>query len=251
VSGLEQIEAAGYELLFERGEGGETARFGGAVCMAYPPLPSVTMVNRATLVEEDVDVDAVEGFFAGRGVRFAIGVPPGREALERELERRGYEHGYAWMKFARPAGDPAEAAATDLRVAEAGPDDAEAFALVEREAYGMPPETASLFAGAPGAPDTQVFIAWAGDEPAAAGLVYIADGFAWIGVAGTRPAFRRLGGQGAILAARIDWARAQGAHTIVTETGERLPDRPSNSYRNILRNGFREQYLRPNWLAPA
>jgi GNAT superfamily N-acetyltransferase len=139
----------------------------------------------------------------------------------------------------------------DLRVAAAGPDDADAFALVESEAYGMPPETASFFRAALGAPGTQVFIAWAGDAPAAAGLVYVADGFAWSGVAGTRPAFRRRGGQGAILAARLDWARAQGVHTIVTETGERLRDRPSSSYRNILRNGFREQYVRPNWISPS
>jgi hypothetical protein len=209
------------------------------------------MVNRATLVEEDVDVDAIEAFFADQRVRFALAVPPGREPLERELERRGYERGYAWTKFARPAADPADAAPTDLRVAQAGRDDADAFTLVEREAYGMPPETASFWAGALEASGTTVFIAWADDEPAAAGLVHVADGFAWVGAAGTRPAFRRRGGQGAVLAARIDLARAHGAHTIVTETGELLPDRPSASYRNLLRHGFKEQYVRPNWIAPA
>ena len=42
-----------------------------------------------------------------------------------------------------------------------------------------------------------------------------------------------------------------GCTLVVTETGERIADRPSSSYRNILRYGFEEQYLRPNWIAPA
>jgi hypothetical protein len=37
----------------------------------------------------------------------------------------------------------------------------------------------------------------------------------------------------------------------VTETGERVPDKPSDSYRNILRAGFHERYLRQNYLSPA
>jgi len=46
---------------------------------------------------------------------------------------------------------------------------------------------------------------------------------------------------------RILDAAAAGCHTLFVETGERVPDRPSGSYRNILRAGFREAYLRPNW----
>jgi hypothetical protein len=247
---LERIEAAGYASLFARGEQSATARTGGAVCIAYPPLASVTMINRATLVEEEIDIDAIEAFFSEQGVRFAVGVAPGREPLERELERRGYERGYAWMKFSRPTGDLPADVSTDLRVGQAGTADADAFALVECEAYGMP-EGASLWAGAVGAPNTHVFIAWAGDEPAAAGLVHVDGGYAWLGAGGTRPDFRRRGGQGAVLAARLRLAAELGAHTVATETGEQMPDRPSNSYRNILRHGFQEQYLRPNWIAPS
>jgi hypothetical protein len=248
---LERVEAAGYAALFERGEGTDAARVGGTVCIACPLLPDVTMLNRATPVEDQVDVEAVEAFFAARQVRFAIAVAPGREGLEEELRRRGYERGYAWMKFSRPAAEPPLEAVTDLRVADAGPGDAGAFALVEREAYDMAPHTAAFWGAAVDAPNTHAFIAWAGDEPAAAGLVHVDGGYAWLGGGGTRPAFRRHGGQGALFAARIRRAVELGAHTLVTETGEQVPDRPSNSYRNILRHGFREQYLRANWIAPA
>jgi GNAT superfamily N-acetyltransferase len=197
-----------------------------------------------------VDVDEIEAFFSEQGVCFAVGVPPGRETLERELEGRGYERGYAWMKFARPVGDPPGEPPTELRVERAGPEDADALALVECEAYGMP-DAAPLWAAATGAPGTHAFIAWAGGEPAAAGLVHVDGAYAWLGGGATRPAFRRRGGQGAVLAARLRLAKELGARTLVTETGEQAPGRPSNSYRNILRHGFREQYLRPNWIAPA
>jgi hypothetical protein len=37
---------------------------------------------------------------------------------------------------------------------------------------------------------------------------------------------------------------------IVTETGERVPDGPAASYANILRYGFQEAYVRPNYTSP-
>ena len=38
---------------------------------------------------------------------------------------------------------------------------------------------------------------------------------------------------------------------VVTETGELEEGRPGNSYRNILRSGFHEVYVRPNFLSPG
>ena len=93
--------------------------------------------------------------------------------------------------------------------------------------------------------------AWAGDEPAGAGALHLDGEAAWLGVGATRPQFRRRGAQAAVLAARIDAARAAGATMLATETGERVPDQPSTSYRNILRAGFREAYVRANWRSPT
>ena len=63
--------------------------------------------------------------------------------------------------------------------------------------------------------------------------------------------YRGRGAQSAILAARIEDARRQGCATVVTETGELEDDRPSSSYRNIVRAGFREAGVRPNYRAPS
>jgi len=57
--------------------------------------------------------------------------------------------------------------------------------------------------------------------------------------------------QSALLAERIRHARAIGCDILVTETGERRDDMPSNSYRNILRAGCAEVSVRANWLRTA
>jgi GNAT superfamily N-acetyltransferase len=80
--------------------------------------------------------------------------------------------------------------------------------------------------------------------------VYVSGEYAWLGFGATLPAYRRHGAQNALLARRLAEAAARGARTAVTETGERVPDKPSSSYRNILRAGFHERYLRHNYLSP-
>jgi hypothetical protein len=94
-------------------------------------------------------------------------------------------------------------------------------------------------------------MAFAGDRPAGAAVLHAQDGIGWLGFAGTVPELRGRGAQNGLLAVRLARAEELGLELLVTETGERVPDRPSGSYRNILRNGFEEAYLRPNWIREA
>jgi hypothetical protein len=225
--------------------GGHAETVGGAMCVMHPSMP-IPELNRALPIGPVVDAGAVHGWFGGRD--HTVAVPPGYLGLEESLEALGYSRGYAWMKFSR-SDAPAPDATTDLRVEETL--DAGAFALACSDGYGIPAELADGLAGVVGAPGWSCFVAFDGEEPAACGALYADGDHGWIGVAATRPAFRRRGAQGAILAARIDAGRALGVRRFTTETGERLPDRPDQSYRNILRAGFHEAYLRPNWRSPA
>jgi hypothetical protein len=77
------------------------------------------------------------------------------------------------------------------------------------------------------------------------------DGVAEFGLAATLEPARGRGCQLGLLRRRIADAATAGCHTLFVETGERVPDRPAGSYRNILRAGFEEAYLRPNWRRPA
>jgi hypothetical protein len=81
--------------------------------------------------------------------------------------------------------------------------------------------------------------------------MFLHERIAEFGIAATLEPARGRGCQLALLHRRILDAAAAGCHTLFVETGERIPDRPSASYRNILRAGFEEAYLRPNWQRSA
>jgi hypothetical protein len=260
---LERAERDGYRAVFEAAPPEAAAAVGlatrsvsGACCIACRGVET-TMLNRVTglgLEREatEADLDVIDAFFREQGVRYAIGLPPAARPadLERRLLARGFERGYAWMKFRRGV-EPPPPVETDLRVERVGPDRGADVARVVVEAYAMPEGLAAWWTGVPGAPGVHCFVAYDGAEPAAAALLFTSGRTGWLGGAGARPDFRRRGGQGAVLAARIRAAADLGLETLTTETGERVPDRPSNSYRNILRFGFEEAYLRPNLVSPA
>lgn len=263
VTDFERAEREGYAAIFQAAPadlsaelGIASAEIGGATCIALPAVDT-TMLNRAVGLGVDraateADLDEIAVFFARLGVRYAIPLAPGAQPAELEgwLRARGFEPGYAWMKFRRGV-EPPPPVETDLRAEEVGPERGRDFGVVVGEAYGLPRSVADWWADAAASPDTRCFVAYDGEEAAAAGLLVVSGDAGWLGAAGTRAEFRRRGGQGAILAARIRAAAELGLEVLVTETGERVPDRPSNSYRNILRMGFEEAYLRPNYVSPG
>jgi hypothetical protein len=221
--------------------GGRAGLVGGAVCAQHPALP-IPEVNRAIPVEARVDLGAVRTWYGGRA--HAVVAPIDHPELVEALPRLGYQPARAWMAFEH--GDaPAEPQPTDLRVEETH--DADAFALTLVEGYGIPAEAQGLFRPLVGLPGWHCFLAWSDDEPAGCGAIYVDGRLAWLGMAATRPSHRRRGAQIAVLLARIEAARALGAGALFTETGAAAADGPGPSYRNILRAGFRESYLRPNW----
>ena len=239
---LERVEAQAIREAVVLG-GGRGELVGGASCVAHPiPIPEL---NRAQPVGAHVDVGAVSAWFGTHP--HIVNVAPEHAHLEDELSRRGYTRGYAWMKFERDATPPAPAE-TDLRVEETLA--ADAFGLVTAEGFGIPPEVNSAMTAIVGAPGWSVFVAYEGDEPAGCGALYCDGAVGWLGIGATRPQFRRRGAQNAILAARIVRAGELGASRVTTETGVLDESRPNGSYRNILRAGFREAYVRDNWLSP-
>ncbi|HEU5363149.1 MAG TPA: GNAT family N-acetyltransferase [Gaiellaceae bacterium] len=241
---LERIEAQALREAVVLG-GGRAETAGGAVCVRHPGT-SLPELNRGLPVGAVVDAAAVHRWFEGGA--HVVCAPPGYLGLEESLEALGYTRGYAWMKFERNDA-PAPAVETDLRVEETL--DAEAFAVASAGGYGFTAELARSLSAFVGAPGWRAFVAFAGDEPAACGALYADGDHGWLGVATTLPEYRRRGAQSALLAARIEAGRANGVRRFAAETGKRVEGRPDQSYRNILRAGFREAYLRPNWHSPS
>ena len=229
---------------------------GGAVVLNTPAAPGTPMLNRIVGLGLDrpateQDVDAAIGTIPA-GVTFYVAVGPGAQppGLPGWLEARGLASGWGWMSFRRHAGDPPQAE-TSLRLALVESDaDAGAFARIQRVAYGLPEALEPIMAAAPSR-GWECWLALDGDEPAGAGALFVAEGAAYLGFGATLPEHRGKGAQGALLAHRIRRAGEVGCDLVVTETGEQRDDRPSNSYRNILRAGFREVAVTANWVGTS
>jgi GNAT superfamily N-acetyltransferase len=220
---------------------------GGALAVRVSSAPANNFLNHALGISTVAQLDALASFY---GIaHHAVSPEPGVD-LQAALLERGYEPGYAWMKFSRGT-DDVPTPETDLEVVEIGPDRADDLGRTLAEGFGESPRVADWLAQLPGRDGWHCFVAYDGDEPAAGGALYVHEDTGWCGIAATRPELRRRGAQGAILAARIRRAAELGCTLVVTETGELVDDRPSNSYRNLLRAGFEPQYLRPNYVPKA
>jgi GNAT superfamily N-acetyltransferase len=247
-AGLELVEAEAIAAAF----GADAVRLGGAVCALRADLEEASINRVIGLgVTEPATAEVLDRIAEVFGsVRHSIALAPSAQpaALPEMLRERGYDAGYAWVKFHRPAELPFTAP-TGLRVERIGPDRADQYVGVLAAGFGIPADVAGMMAHLPGRPGWGCYLACAGDEPVAAGAVFVRGDHAWLGQATTLPDHRRRGGQSALMAARIAEARAAGAAVVVTETGETVEGRPEHSYRNILRAGFEPAYVRPNYVS--
>lgn len=226
--------------------GEQAVAIAGARCGRAPGAPDVPMLNRVVglgvdRVVDDADLDAIEAAMEGTSFYVAV-APTADRKLDAKLADRGFEAGWGWMLFERPPVPP-EPVRSSLVVREATEADSEAWAHIACEAYGLPVALDPWIASIISHPNWTGFLALDGDEPVALGALWVEDDAAYFGFGATLPAHRGKGGQAALFAARIERALAVGCTTLVTETGERRDERPSSSYRNILRQGFEERFV--------
>lgn len=231
---------------------------GGALVSVAGALPaSAIVVNRthglglATPASRN-DVKAVAALYRKAGVqRYFVHRHPRSQPAELPdwLIAAGLEKARGWMKFTRGAEPPPERK-TDLTNREIGPEHGLAFGRIAAGAFDLGEQAAPWIARLAGHPGWRLFMSFSGEEPAGTGALYVMDGIAWCDWASTVPAFRRRGGQGALLAHRIREAIAMGCRRLGTATGEEIPGDPQHSYANILRMGFKEAYIRENYAPP-
>jgi GNAT superfamily N-acetyltransferase len=240
---LEAPELAAYTDAFRAAPGlCEILEIDGATCLALRRIPERTFC-RVMSLGSTAPLDEIAAFYGDTPWWVSDS-----HGLGAELEERGFTRDYGWMKFSRGVG-PREAR-SDLSVVKVGPERAEDFAAVVTGGFGMPDWTKPLAANVVGRPGWSCHVAYDGDAPAGAGALFVHERVGWLGLGATLPQFRGRGAQSAILAARIEEARRIGCTAVTTETGELEDSRPSSSYRNIVRAGFREEGVRKNYRAP-
>ncbi|WP_435106442.1 GNAT family N-acetyltransferase [Arhodomonas sp. AD133] len=163
------------------------------------------------------------------------------------LAQTGMKPHRRWVKFIRDT-DTSWNARTDLHIAEATAETAAAFGRIAASGFDLTPTGGELLAQLVGRPGWHIFLGFAGDEPVGTGALFVDGEVGWCDWAATRPEYRGHGSQSALLATRIDQARALGCRTLYATTGEAVPGDPQHSYHNLPRAGFRELYCRDNYI---
>jgi GNAT superfamily N-acetyltransferase len=235
--------------------GVETRDFGPVQVSVATALARVGMMNlvlgaTAAGAVGDGHLAAATDWARSRDVDSYVPVTPGlpeTEQAERRLSDSGFSPGHAWMKFVRDVHPPRFKAPADIEVVELTSGEQEPFGMIAATGFGLPAWGAAFFANLPEHPDWRCYVARVDGEAQACAAMLVQGEVAEFGIAATLEPARGRGCQGALLHRRILDAAAAGCRTLFVETGERIPDRPSPSYKNILRAGFEEAYLRPNW----
>jgi len=214
------------------------------------PVRAMNLVLGAAEADAEQLAEGLE-WAQDSGVDFYVPVTPGlprSAAAETLLRERGYEQGYGWMKFVRDAGLPARADPEGVEVVELGAAEGALLGRIVTAGFGLPPWMGALFEGVCGTDGWRCYAALVDGEPVGGATLLVNGTVGELGAAATLELARGRGCQTALLHRRIRDAAAAGCETLLVETGERTGDRPSASYRNILRAGFREAYARPNWV---
>jgi GNAT superfamily N-acetyltransferase len=239
-----------HEIASEHGV--ELREFGALQVTLTRDLPQVPILNLVLGAPgaSEADLEYATAWAEEHGVSPCVPLTPGLPGSARVatwLRQKGFEHGYAWMKFVRDPHPPRFPAPSDVEVVELAAADQEPFGTIAAIGFGMPAWAADFFAHLPGRDGWRCYVARVEGKAQACAAMLIKDGIAEFGIAATLQEGRGRGCQTALLNRRIVDAAEAACHTLFVETGERVPNRPSASYRNILKAGFEEAYLRPNW----
>ena len=242
-----------YDAVASLGIAVKTARDGRvlAACMVGTNDPMLNRVFELGLglpaTREGVEV--LLGWFREHGAsRYLVHVSPsaGPRELREWLLESGLGRHRSWMKFARGR-EAVRRAKCTLAVRPVGVKHGDAFGRIVCDVFHMPDPTAPLLSKLVGCRGWHPFMSFDGETPAGTGALFVSEGVGWLGFGATKPEFRGRGGQAAVLATRIEAALDLGCRVVVTETGEAVPGDKQHSYKNILKAGFRELYLRENF----
>jgi len=201
-------------------------------------------------------LDELAEHYRGSGVRrFMLQLLP--HVLDARVESGCRERGLVplrgWAKHLGPALDPSRppsAEATDLRIERIGPERAAEWAAIELVGFELPDWLEPWLAATVGRSRFEHLLAFDGDRPVAAALVFLDPPIAQLGFGATLPEARGRGAQSALVLRRLELAAAAGCPWVATETDEELPDRPNPSYHNQVRLGLPVRYVRANWGPP-
>lgn len=235
--------------------GTRVRRFGRAVALATPGA-DVATVNRTIGIGLDHPLDdallsEVNAFFRDAGVRRWL-IDCGPDAMivggPETLARQGGVLKTPTVKLVGEPGNVAAASTGGLSVREVDRDFAKTFRSIVGEAFGLPEFVKPDLDSAIGSRGWHYYMAFDGERPIAGAAMFVQNGGAWFGVAGTAADARNRGAQTALLARRLTDAKSLGCSWVTAETSPDSLEHSNPSYRNMLRAGLRVAYLRDKYV---
>lgn len=163
------------------------------------------------------------------------------------LADAGFSYYNNWVKLFREA-VPLAGIDSDLRVVEIDCERSSDFARIVASCFEWDERLHPWLGSIVGRRNWHHYIALDKEKPVATGSFFVIGEYAWIDFAATLSQCRGKGAQAALMQRRIDDAISLGCTHLVVETAEETPQRSAPSYRNMIRYGFRQVYVRPNVL---
>jgi hypothetical protein len=226
----------------------------GAVA-AFVPAADVLALNRVVglgvhAAATETQLDRIIAAAKSSGVRrLFVQLAPSANPPEisKWIEWRGGVSHNRWVRLWRGVHDAPLPEAT-LKVVRIDMRRSDAFSHVVQVAFGMPELVKPWLASTVGKPGWSHYAVRNQSKVVATGAMFGSNGVAWLGFAATLPDHRGAGAQSSLIATRLRDASDLDYRIAVTETMEETPERPVQSYRNMLRMGFIEAYRRQNYV---
>jgi hypothetical protein len=174
------------------------------------------------------------------------------EDLPLNLAAKGFAYpgSSSWAKMWRGPETPPHIASA-LAVAQASHDQAHDVGRIFADAFGMPPFIAEWLVRLWGRSGWKMYAVTDGSEVVGGGCLFLSGESAWLGMGAIAATHRRRGGQGALMARRVEDAIAARATHIFTETGEPAIEGSNSSLNNMKRCGFAKIVSRLNVAGPS
>ncbi|MEV4811836.1 GNAT family N-acetyltransferase [Micromonospora avicenniae] len=196
-------------------------------------------------------VDRIVAFYRAQGTPEAV-IQIAPSVLPSDWDDIRLAHGIesvtSWVKLAAPIEQVRPGVGTRLRVGPIGDSDAEEWAEVLLRGFGMPTEgLAGMVTASVGHPQFHPYGVWDGTDLVGGANLFVRGPVGALNSGATLPSHRNLGVQSALIAARVEAARAAGCRWVIAETGQPAEGTKNQSLANLERAGLRVRYVRQNW----
>jgi len=224
-------------------------------CFAVPETATLAF-NRVLLFGlknkiTDSQLNKIINFYKSIGSkRFMIQVSPfaSPSNYEEILIRNGfYLHNY-WSKLYMELKSTIEIADNSLIIEQIDESAKSDFQKIILDAFQFDNDTHLLFCDSIGKSNWSYYLVKENDIPIAASSLFINEQTASLAVGATLSNKRGKGAQTLMIKRRLNDAFLKGCKYAIVETAKDTVENPSVSYRNVLKNGFRLVYNRPNYV---